>query len=690
MAYTFGDGFDLYATSADSTGYWDINNTNWILTTGRFAGSRAFQATQVNTTQLSKNSSANDTVHHVVLAFQQTAAITGSSSYQYFTLSDGATAQCSVVFRSDGAILLMSGVFNSGTTLATYTGAVPLANTWYAFEFEVIVSNTVGGMRVRKNGSASNDYDSFISVGNLDTAGGTANNYANRLGIGTGSANATSFDDLLWRSDASSVPWAGDIRCYTRMPASDASVQFARTSPLVQTPFAQFTTGNITLGIARYTPFTATYDGTIGTAAVSLNTGYTGNMKCSIFASSGGAPTTVLGSATAITNPITGFNTFTFGTPVPVTKGTAYYIGFDSDTTSGIWNLAIASTGTQSTTSYASFPVASPTLGIAVNAIMCTLTIAVSTNNSVVNEAQQDATTSYVYDSTVGHGDLYGIASIASTPSSVIAVTTRGYAQKSDAGTRNGAVQLKSGAITTPTTWNPSDQVRITLSGGNLIATLNGTTGNGVRSVSSVTSGKYYFEGTMTTWGDSQTAIGIANSTAALASVASTTSNASILLRSGAIWVNGSNSGSSLGARTTGDVICIALDLISGLIWFRVGAAGNWNGSGTASPATGAGGISISAIVSTGIFALYAGNSTAADAVTANFGATSFVGTPPSGYLAGFGTTATGTTVQSTSTVLSTSGWSWLWRTDTVDPATSAAWTAAGVNALQIGPVVVS
>jgi hypothetical protein len=41
-------------------------------------------------------------------------------------------------------------------------------------------------------------------------------------------------DDILWRSDASSVPFVGDIRCYTRMPASDASVQFARSpSPAV-------------------------------------------------------------------------------------------------------------------------------------------------------------------------------------------------------------------------------------------------------------------------------------------------------------------------------------------------------------------------------------------------------------------------------------------------------------------------
>src|SRR5678815_3999579 len=173
----------------------------------------------------------------------------------WFTLSDGATSQCTVVFRSDGAILLSAGASN-GAVLATYTGALTATNTWYQFEIEVNVSNTNGYMNVRKNGNPSND---FSSATNLDTSA-NANNYANRLTVGQGiSGTNQSIDDLYWRSDASSVPWLGDMKCITRYPASDAAVQFSRTSPLIQTPFAQSTTGNITLGIARYTPFTALY-----------------------------------------------------------------------------------------------------------------------------------------------------------------------------------------------------------------------------------------------------------------------------------------------------------------------------------------------------------------------------------------------------------------------------------------------
>jgi hypothetical protein len=460
MSFQFGDGFDCYATPADAfNGYWDVGSASPTITlvTGRFSGSRAFSWPSFNAVNLcTKTSGQNDAVHHLSVAFQQTAAISGTTLGLYLQLLDGTTGQCAVVFKSNGDILLTAGT-GGGAVLATYAGAFTVINTWYQFEFEIVIHNSAGSFKVRKNGNPVDDH----STTGIDTQG-SANAYANKLQINQQATVITqAIDDLYWRSDASSVPWMGDIRCYTRAPASDASVQFSRTSPLIQTPFAQSTTGNITLGIARYTPFTALYDGTIGTATVSLNAGYTGNMKCTIFASSGSAPTTVLGSATTITNPTAGANTLTFGTPVSITKGTAYYIGFDSDTTSGIWNLASASTGTQSTTSYASFPVASPTLGAATNAIVCTLTITVGTNNCLVNEAQQDATTSYVYDSVPGHADLYGIAAIASTPLTTYAVTTRAYAIKSDAGTRTMAVQLRSGATTdasptvvlTPSNW---------------------------------------------------------------------------------------------------------------------------------------------------------------------------------------------------------------------------------------------
>jgi hypothetical protein len=130
-----------------------------------------------------------------------------------------------------------------------------------------------------------------------------------------------------------------------------------------------------------------------------------------------------------------------------VTKGTQYWLGFDSDTSSGTWNIGTAAAGLTSTTAYASFPVASPTTASSSPAV-CSVLLTTAGNYTVVAEAQEDGLTSYVYDSTVNDVDLYGIASIASTPASTIAVTTRAYMQKSDAGTRTAAVQIKSGGTT--------------------------------------------------------------------------------------------------------------------------------------------------------------------------------------------------------------------------------------------------
>ena len=447
--WIFGDSFDCYAAIADmDDGYWDSisNVANFSIIAGRFSGSQGLGSTAGN---MIKNSGSNDAIHHICVAIQQTAAITGSTLGWFFTFGDGATNQCSVVFRSDGALLLVAGA-STGTVLATYTGALTASNTWYQFEIEVRVSNTAGYMIVRKLGNTSAD---FTSATNLDTSA-NANDYANRLTIG--GAASQQIDDLLWRSDASSVPWVGDIRCQARRPASDASVQWTPSGSAVPvSPFAQASTGTTSTTNARFQPFTPASDGAVGTILVSLAAANAGNVKCSIFASSGTAPTTVLGSATPLSGLSLGNNTFTFGTPVSVTRGTQYWVGFMTDTvvTNG-WNTTLLNVGLQQTaTSYAAFPTANPTTSAATAVIFtANITPSGAANAPFVADITQDAAASYVYSSTVGQADLYGISAIGSTPATVVAVTTRAYLQKSDAGTRNTSVRLRSGGVNSDST----------------------------------------------------------------------------------------------------------------------------------------------------------------------------------------------------------------------------------------------
>jgi len=173
-AWTFGESWDCYATTSDAiAGYWDSGTaTSATLAAGRFAGSQALQANAGPIAYLVKSSGSNDGVHHISCAFNQTTAITGTTLRLYLQLLDGATGQCAIVFRTDGAILLTSAT-PGGTVLATYANAFTAASTWYQFEFEVVINNTTGRFRVRRNGNPVDDFDSGAV---LNTRGGTANN----------------------------------------------------------------------------------------------------------------------------------------------------------------------------------------------------------------------------------------------------------------------------------------------------------------------------------------------------------------------------------------------------------------------------------------------------------------------------------------------------------------------------------
>lgn len=319
MASFFGDGFDLYATPADAIAngtYWTSGTTtNVAIVAGRFAGSQAFNIAN-SSGNFVRSSGANDAVHHIVLGFQQNTTITGSTLGLYFQLSDGATNQCCIVFRSDGAILLTSAT-PAGTVLDTWTGAFSTQGVWYAFEFEVVIAAS-GSWAIRKNGNTSNDH----ALGGLNTKPGT-NAYANKLTYSNNASYAHAVDDLLWRSDTSSVAWVGDVRCFTRMPAADSAVAWSRSGSgsVMQTNTGATLAGAANNTTMRLTPFTVNYTGNITNVTVTSNAGMAGNMKLAIYADTAGSPTTVLSSAGPQTTVAAGNNVFTISPSLAVTAG---------------------------------------------------------------------------------------------------------------------------------------------------------------------------------------------------------------------------------------------------------------------------------------------------------------------------------------------------------------------------------
>jgi hypothetical protein len=221
---------------------------------------------------------------------------------------------------------------------------------------------------------------------------------------------------------------------------------------------------------------------------------------------------------------------------------------------------------------------------------------------------------------------------VTTTKSSVLAANA---AVASDSSTWNYTVPN--------TTLNPADkEAHISLSGGNLTAT--GTAGwtGSVRAVDGQSSGKYYWECTFNA-SAVNSGVGVSISTLPIATVfsgagtgqAGVTQQGGVYVDGGLTFTVGGVAGSSItfGTITSGTVICVAIDVPNKLLWWRLGAAGNWNNNASRNPATGAGGVSIPNISTAAYPSISFGG---ADTIIANFGSSAFTGAVPSGFTSGF------------------------------------------------------
>lgn len=170
------------------------------------------------------------------------------------------------------------------------------------------------------------------------------------------------------------------------------------------------------------------------------------------------------------------------------------------------------------------------------------------------------------------------------------------------------------------TTWNPSDKgAGITLSGGNLIAAANATAQSAVRSTRSKTTGKHHWEVTFNAFANAGgPAIGVANATETLASMyLGFSANSTGVFALGDVYNNNSVVASAIFSISPGDTVAVELDMTVGIYFQKVG--GSRQGPYT--------------IPSGALFAAFSGYFVG-DAVTVNFGATTFLVAPTSGYSA--------------------------------------------------------
>jgi len=471
MTWIVADSFDYYASAADiGRSVWDTATTSFTITTpanSRFgAPGQGFQPASNfgPATVWTKNIGSNEATLFAALAYFRTGVQSGTNPELYIQYRDGATAQCTIVFESSGAIVLKRGS-ETGTVVATYAAAFA-PDTWTHFQIRVVIDPSAGTFTVRKNGSPT---DSFAATA-LNTRS-TANSYATVIAVGNGTFSVTGVyrgDDVLFYSGSGTPPntWVGDVRAVCLQPSGDAAVQFTTlpASPNyqfgAQSGFAWTSTANVA-GImgpikdSGGSPIAKS--GHVVKVTVNSSGAMTGKARAAIYAGdgAGGLAGTLLGVSNEVTNPIAGANDFTF-TPgqVPIVAGRNYYIAYLTDT-NWVVNNGHVSMGTAYTKalSYASgFPASWGSIGTPTGANGMGGIINLGGNALTVSEAVANGDTDYALSATVSATDLYHVADLATTPVAILGVVSKGYVKKSDAGTRNGQLVVKSGAteVTTP------------------------------------------------------------------------------------------------------------------------------------------------------------------------------------------------------------------------------------------------
>lgn len=200
-----------------------------------------------------------------------------------------------------------------------------------------------------------------------------------------------------------------------------------------------------------------------------------------------------------------------------------------------------------------------------------------------------------------------------------------------------GAIGVGRGSGAPTTTFDPANKsTKLTLSNNNLTITANTSATlatSEVRSIGSHATGKFYAEFQLTTSAN----VGAVPMGLVVAAY-DITADVYLGTDAGANSVGYFSDGSvhianavvtTIQTWLLNDVIGMAVDRTANLIWYRANA-GNWNNSGAANPATGAGGISLATMSAGAVFAAV-GVQAQNDVLTGNFGNT-FAQAVPAGF----------------------------------------------------------
>jgi len=447
MARLVIDGFDWPLVANNFLQRWSSQTQIGVGTTSPAFGNGGYLTTGVFPNLQRNGWGSNEQVVYGALRIRRTAA--GGSGILAFNLRDSTTTQIALSFETEGTVTV-----RNASGIITQIGGAAKWNVWESYQFRVFIHNTDGTFEVRKNGSST----PIISLTNINTRAGTANAYVNGLQINN--ANNTSaiwnIDDLILWSESGDAPnsWLGDVRIYTSTPtAPGSSSQFTLATPT--TDFGQttaLTTGALATNTTRYQQIVASYTGSVVQANIRINAGITGTLAVALYDATGrnGQPGTRIAEATPQVDPMAGTISLGFVSPVSVIRGSTYYVAIQAST-SVVLNLGFIAYQYSLTTPYGTFAAdvskAIMLYNSGTNQPFVTLTM--NHTNSSANSDVYDNDSTTVESSTVGHTDLYSMATLPSSPTAIIGVEPFVQARRLDAGAITVGTRLQSGATGT-------------------------------------------------------------------------------------------------------------------------------------------------------------------------------------------------------------------------------------------------
>ena len=453
MAALFIEGFDKYGpanangvsiSSALTANEWTTASSSaTVVAIVAPLSATGFALTLGNNCTMTKTLAANYT--RLIGGIRFSSPLTNTDTLIQFR--DGSTAQCSITLENTGVIHLRTGG-SAGTDIAT--GATISANTTHYLEWD-ITFGTAAAYAVYLDGAS-------LLSGTGNTRGGTSNSYANAIALlqaATGTWTADDFYLFDTTGGTNNAVLLTSPRIETQFPSSDSTVQFSFGAAILGNASSRVTATNAPganqLALRTFTP---TQAGVLNSVAIIPGATSAGaNFKPAVYSDSGGLPNSLLSSGGQVTGATSGTTlTLSLTTPQTLSAGTAYWLGYITDTSVVLQEVDATTTGYKASNTYGSgAPGTAPSMtsGQASWVIYGNLTgVAVNFYEEAIpsNSNQAVGDLSYVFDSSSGHEDLYNFPSLSVTPSAIYAVAVKGYCKRSDSGTRTVSLRMKSGA----------------------------------------------------------------------------------------------------------------------------------------------------------------------------------------------------------------------------------------------------